>query len=612
MTLNISRLRYWFAGATLVCVGAVAAIYFYAQFHAANALTELPKKIPTGVQQSTRSFSLSKSEAGHTLYTIRAERATQFEDGSREELENVRIVVYGHQHNRFDQIYGSKFVYDPHTGDVATIGPVHMDLQGEASATVSSSPAGASPASTVRPDQAPPAKLQNPLHVTTTNLVFNQKTGEAHTSERVDFEVADATGWAVGAFYDSKSNELSLNQSVHITMKGQEPVDIVGRSGTLTRTPRRALLTDAHITRNATSTDTALLTLLLRDDNSVERILGSGGVDTTNLGDSRLHVNSPDAVLYLNGKSNDVQSVDLTGGTKFDVTGNNVVFGSADTAHVDFGPKNQVSKLHAQGNVRVVQPPKPAKVRLPADSADQPQPGNSRQALAPSGQTVQLDAATVDVWLDPGNQLSRAETSENAHLTLTPQNGKPGEHTVITARKFYAGFKVNHLDTLTGKPDARVVSYETGQPDKTSTSRLIAFDFSPSGEVVQMTQRDDFHYQEKSSAGGDRAAWAQLAVYSPATDLLTLTGKPRIVQGGMTTTAEILHLEHSSGNSSAEGNVKTTYNDLKPQPNGALLATDEPIHVTARQMTAQRAGGWPTTPVMRGFGKAPTSLQLHH
>jgi len=36
----------------------------------------------------------------------------------------------------------------------------------------------------------------------------------------------------------------------------------------------------------------------------------------------------------------------------------------------------------------------------------------------------------------------------------------------------------------------------------------------------------------------------------------------------------------------AEANVKSTYSDLKEQPNGALLASASPIHVTAAKMTA--------------------------
>jgi lipopolysaccharide export system protein LptA len=37
--------------------------------------------------------------------------------------------------------------------------------------------------------------------------------------------------------------------------------------------------------------------------------------------------------------------------------------------------------------------------------------------------------------------------------------------------------------------------------------------------------------------------------------------------------------------------VKTTYSDLKPQPDGALLASSDPIHVTAEHMTAFKDPG---------------------
>jgi lipopolysaccharide export system protein LptA len=37
--------------------------------------------------------------------------------------------------------------------------------------------------------------------------------------------------------------------------------------------------------------------------------------------------------------------------------------------------------------------------------------------------------------------------------------------------------------------------------------------------------------------------------------------------------------------------VKTTYSDLKPQPDGALLASSDPVHVTAQHMTAHKQPG---------------------
>jgi len=50
-----------------------------------------------------------------------------------------------------------------------------------------------------------------------------------------------------------------------------------------------------------------------------------------------------------------------------------------------------------------------------------------------------------------------------------------------------------------------------------------------------------------------------------------------------------MRLNRATGDAFADGDVKSTYSDLKSQPNGALLASSSPIHVTARAMLAHRS-----------------------
>src|SRR5262249_23327785 len=92
-------------------------------------------------------------------------------------------------------------------------------------------------------------------------------------------------------------------------------------------------------------------------------------------------------------------------------------------------------------------------------------------------------------------------------------------------------------------------------------------------------------------------AWSGTARYVPAEQLLTLTQSPRVSSGGVLTTAEIVRFSRATGEGLAEGDVKSTYSDLKPQPEGALLASASPIHVTARSMKATRS---PTTATYTG------------
>jgi lipopolysaccharide export system protein LptA len=59
----------------------------------------------------------------------------------------------------------------------------------------------------------------------------------------------------------------------------------------------------------------------------------------------------------------------------------------------------------------------------------------------------------------------------------------------------------------------------------------------------------------------------------------------------MSTTAQTLRINRATGEAAAEGDVKSTYSQLKEQASGALLASSSPIHVTAGQMTAHSNPG---------------------
>ena len=69
-----------------------------------------------------------------------------------------------------------------------------------------------------------------------------------------------------------------------------------------------------------------------------------------------------------------------------------------------------------------------------------------------------------------------------------------------------------------------------------------------------------------------------------------------------------MRLNRATGDAFAEGNVKTTYNDLEQQPGGALLSSSSPIHVTARSMSVHRnVVASLFTLAMPGSGRMPTS-----
>src|ERR1700722_8376943 len=154
MAAYLSRLRRWFASAIIVAVLAVAGVYFYARHHVQNALKQIPTRMGLEIKQSATGFTVSKSEQGHTLFTIQASKAVQFKQGGHSELHDVQITLYGSDSSRFDQIRGADFAYDQQSGNVIAKGEVQIDLQ-------------SNPEGVLNPDQSPPADLRNPIHLRT-------------------------------------------------------------------------------------------------------------------------------------------------------------------------------------------------------------------------------------------------------------------------------------------------------------------------------------------------------------------------------------------------------------------------------------------------------------
>ncbi len=117
-----------------------------------------------------------------------------------------------------------------------------------------------------------------------------------------------------------------------------------------------------------------------------------------------------------------------------------------------------------------------------------------------------------------------------------------------------------------------------------SSSDILDVIFEQRNTVSSISQSGYFVYTE-----GDRKGTAERAVYTPADRRIALTGSPRMTDKGISVVARSMRMDFATGDAVAEGQVKTTYTGLKPMQQGALLASSDPIHVTADTMTATRS-----------------------
>jgi len=562
MPLPISRLRRWFAFTAIVLVVLVAGMYFYARWRVRNTLREMPKKIGIEFAQTADGFTVSKSEQGRTLFLVRASKAVQFKQGGRTELHNVTITLYGRDSSRFDQIYGSDFEYDPQSGDVTAHGEVQIDLE-------------ANPEGILSPDQTPPKELKNPIHLTTSGLVFNQKTGNAYTKERVAFQTPQASGSAVGVNYVAKNSVLTLQSQLEVLLTGPNSARITAVRGVVTRNPQRQVaLEQPHMIRGEEKLDSETATLFFHPDNTLERVVASGNVQAETIQSradhrSEMHARADQAELQMAGEHSVLRTATLTGDVQLQSIGDQQAAGDAGRVVVDFSGRREVEKIHAENGVRLKQV--------------HPSLASSDSKTATTAQDIEIAAPAMDFFIAGGDRLDRAETLGSGRIVISQPNAK--QQTLVTAAKFQAKFgERSEFVSLHGAPDAKIVTTTPGQPDRVSGSDKLDVAFRQAGGVESITQAGNLSYVD-----GDRKAWAEQARYTPADTVLTLTGSPRVVESGMTTTAKTMRLNRTTGDATAEEDVKSTYSQLKQQPDGALLASADPIHVTSQSMTAHRS-----------------------
>ncbi len=561
MPISIRRLRYWFLGAAVLVAAVAAGFYFYAKWQVRNVRDRIPKALGVDIQQSTEGFSLSKSEGGRTLFTVKASKAVQYKTGGRAELRDVSIVVYGRDSSRYDRIYGSRFAYDPKEQTVSALGEVEIDLE-------------ANVAGATLPDQAVPKQLRNPVHLRTSGLVFSQKTGIAETDKEIAFQIPQMSGTAQGATYDSRTNVLTLRSTIRLNTTGEKQIAVVAARGKITKDPRQAQLERVNLAEGTRTIDAERVVLNFRDDNSVEHVTTTGGVRIRNRREERLtEVTAPRADLEITS-GNTLTSAVLSGGVQMNASGPNTAQGSAGKVVASFGRKNTIKKLRAVDGVKLLQ----------------------ANAGATNKQTVAMETAALDLDFANGRVLDRAESDGAAQVTLVPrvvnsfEEVASGERRVLSAGKLTADFDKNGRPrTIVGKPGAKVAFYTPGQPDRITTSRELVAKLQPTGGLATIEQQGEFRYLEQAAGSAPiRTATGDRATYTAASELIALSGNPRVVDQGLSISADNIRLNRKTGEGFAQGDVKTTYSELRAQPGGAMLASGDPIHVTAETLAVER------------------------
>jgi lipopolysaccharide export system protein LptA len=608
MGVTPARLRTWILVLGGGLVAAIAAFFLYGRWQGRRFGSDVPGGLGTSIQQSTNGFTYSESRDGHTIYTLHASKAVQYKSGGHAELHDVSITLYGAQGAPANRIYGKAFDWDPVNGIARAMGEVQIDLQG---AATPASPGGKAPADD--------SEGRNTVHVKTSGLVFNKQTGLASTTERLEFRLAEAAGSAIGASFDSRTGVVILVADVTFNSSlGGSPLAVRAHHAQFDRTSRLLyLLQDvADYADSHSSSDQA--TVSFRADGSAYHVEAQGNVVLT--GSDGQQINTRMAHIDLGPKSEPQQAV-ADGGLLY-VANNPAhrMHGSAASGTLLFGPQLTVRHAQLRTTVSVVDEETPTAV----DNAKAPA---KKVQNAPESTTRQLQGSQVDVDFVPGEdrspQAQHILAVGGARLNVHTIYAKtPPEDTTITGDQLFATLADGEvLSSLRGTGHTSLISVSSNGVTQTSKGDNLLLTFAPphptansqdepAAQLQSAVQLGNVTLVQQGAANAagqvpsPATATAQRAAYDAATQIMQLSGSPRVLENNGEVSAALIDFARATGNADATGGVKATYRQSNGQQN-VSLAGSGPVHVIADHAHLDHASDLSTF-----FGKAGEPARL--
>lgn len=562
-----------FCAVAVVLVGALGLRHFKSHgFH-----FDLPGKLGVDISQTANGFTYSQSERGHTLFTIHASRIVQYKN-NQAELHDVAITLYGPEgSHRADHITGNDFLYNKDTGRVTAKGAVDIQL---------SSP--------TKNDEAQTAAAPDTIHVATSDLTFDQKSGEAQTTQPLAFTLPRAQGTAVGGDYNAKTGVLILQTAVVLNAdQNGSPATIHAEHAQLLRDSHIAYLLQATSDYQGGHNAADQAILHFRPDGTILHMDAQGHVHMVTAGGAELYSNT--ATADFDAHSQPV-SAHAGGGVNFvSDTPASTMHGNSTNGTLVFvnGPDGKASIRHADFNNAV-------SFVLQQNSLGGDPRGSATREMTASH-------LSIDFAPGPGNksiaQTAVARGGAMVSLHDLPY-GAPPKQTIIHGQQLIAQLRNgNELKQLNGTGGTSVEQISLNGASQTSTGDTLQATFLPTpaahgkhppmpaasgspstesasidtaiqqGHVTMVAQPA---YQAKQADGTPQQplyADAAQGVYHSSTQTLELTGdaraEPRVHNAALSLTAKTIDYRRETGDALAHGDVRSTYLQAPQKPSSS-------------------------------------------
>lgn len=560
MRLTIERIRTLVLAAGVLLIVVLAAFLAIGKWRVPFNRRDIPKRLGIDIQQEANGVTYTQSHGGHTIFKIHASRMVQLRN-QHATLHDVVIELYGQNGSGVDEIKGDEFDYDEKAQIATAAGPVEITL------TRPAPPPGEKPKA--RP-AAPATNSQ--IHVKTSGVVFDQKTGIVSTGQRVDFSSVEGSGTAMGASYNSDSGLLILNSAVELTTRrGAAPVELHAEHAEFNRDAETGVLQRASAQTRDRQGSAAVAQLSFRDDGSVERIDASGGLTISTAEGGRLA--APNGTMEFN-EENQPRSAHLTGGVTMQSASNGrTISGSAPVMTLAFNADGELRHAHLEQGVEM-------------HSEEESQSMvNGRTVPVELHRTWRSPVADVDFREAGAGKVEPAQVNGTGGVVLTGETRRgnaaplPSRLAADTVTGVFGpnatlasmtGVGHASLEETTAKGDHNTATGDRLRASFTTPGAAQGASAGPQAAQIQTAQLDGnvTLVQQPGAQAGAKAgarlqpplrAKAGRAVYEAAGGWLHLTLHPRVNDGGLDLTADQVDVSQESGDAFAHGDVKATW-----------------------------------------------------
>ncbi len=572
---------------------------------------DLPQRLGIEIQQEANGVTYTQAHGGRTIFKIHASKVVQLKKGNAL-LHDVQIELYGADGNRVDRIEGGEFEYDQQAGTAVAAGPVEITLMRPGVAPAIAPKATPLRAVSGKVKSAPvtsvaDAAAHGEIHVKTSGLTFDQKSGVATTSQHVDFSMVQGAGSSMGATYDSEKGLLVLDRAVELaTQRGAETVQIHAQHAEFERESQVCLLHTATANYRGGEAKAGDAKVRFRQDGSAVRLDATNGFNMATATGG--HVSAPTGHMDFD-EHNQPRHGHMEGGVVMDSTSESggrrrQMQGTAPSAELEFNAQGKLRHAHLERGVAM-------------DSEDQSEGPGQAQRLSRHWRSPIADLDFRDSSHGQ-TELAAVHGTSGVVVTGESQRGKGA----VSPSRFSADDVTGNfgpasaLTAMTGVGHASIEETTvTGTRQTTSGDRVEAHFAAPTqgaqhgteGESQVQSATVEGHVVLTQQAAAKPGAPPPAALrataghadYAGEGEWLHLTVNPRVEDGALQLTADKVDVSRASGDAFAHGNVKASWMDggagNNGQPgraaSGMALGGQGPSHVVSAEAQLHQPTG---------------------